>query len=105
MRDAAGREVPATLRESLVLSDPSAMREAALLGLGVALLAVPDVVPALETGALVRLLPRWYADVGAISLYYASRSLLAAKTRCFIDWVTSAFEEQRLARRFAGSVG
>lgn len=104
MRDAAGQEMPAPLTSSIIVNDPSAMREAALLGLGVAMLAVPDVLPALETGGLIRLVPRWYADAGAISIYYASRTLLPAKTRAFVDWVVGSFQQQRLAKRFAGSL-
>lgn len=105
MRDAAGQEALATLSETIVVNDPAAMREAALLGLGVAMLAMPDVLPALEAGYLVRLLPGWYADAGAISIYYASRALLPRKTRVFIDWIANAFEEQRLPARSAGSLG
>ena len=81
------------------------MREAALLGLGVAMLAVPDVLRELERGDLVRLIPRWYADAGSISLYYANRTLLPAKTRTFIDFISEAFKRERLAERFAGSLG
>lgn len=105
MRDAAGAEVPAGLAQSVVVSDPTAMRAAALLGLGVTLLAVPDVLPWLERGELVRLLPRWYVDAGAISIYYPTRSLMPAKTRVFIDFVVEAFERDHLGRRFAGSLG
>ncbi len=105
MRDATGREESALLRESVVVNDPSAMRETALLGLGVALVAVPDAYPDLERGNLVRLLPRWYADAGAISLYFASRANLPPKTRVFVDWVVEAFKTERLAERFAGSLG
>jgi DNA-binding transcriptional LysR family regulator len=105
MRDTAGTEVPASLIESVVVNDPTAMRAAALLGLGVTLLAVPDVLPWLERGELVRLLPRWYADAGAISIYYPTRSLMPAKTRVFIDFVVEAFERDHLGRRFAGSLG
>jgi DNA-binding transcriptional LysR family regulator len=105
MRDAAGTEMAAHLAETIVVNDPAAMREAAKLGLGVALLAVPDVLPELEAGRLVRLLPQWYADAGAISLYYASRTLLPAKTRVFIDLVAEIFKRDRLAERFAGSLG
>ncbi|HYC41972.1 MAG TPA: LysR substrate-binding domain-containing protein [Noviherbaspirillum sp.] len=105
MRNAAGDEMAATMQPSLTLSDPTAMREAALLGLGIALLAVPDVLPWLERGELKRLLPGWYADAGAISLYYASRTLLPAKTRVFIDFLCHAFEKKQLARCFAGSLG
>jgi DNA-binding transcriptional LysR family regulator len=105
MRNAQGQELPASLPASIVVNDPSALREAALLGLGVALLVVPDVLHELEAGRLVRVLPRWYADAGAISLYYASRTLMPAKTRVFVDWVVDAFETQQLAERFAGSLG
>jgi DNA-binding transcriptional LysR family regulator len=105
MRDVSGAELVAEQRESVVVNDPSAMREAALLGLGVALVAVPDVRADLERGDLARLLPRWYADAGAISLYFASRAHLPAKTRAFVDWVVEAFKAERLAERFAGSLG
>ncbi|MBP2300706.1 LysR family transcriptional regulator [Azospirillum picis] len=105
MRDAAGTEMPVPLRECIVVNDPAAMREAALLGLGVAMLAVPDALPQLERGDLLRLLPNWYADAGAISLYYANRALLPAKTRAFVNTMIEAFRHDRLAERFAGSLG
>jgi DNA-binding transcriptional LysR family regulator len=105
MRDTAGAEMPAAQAESVLVNDPTAMRVAALMGLGVTLLAVPDVLPQLERGELVRLLPRWYVDAGAISIYYATRSQMPAKTRVFIDFVAEAFEQNQLARRFAGSIG
>lgn len=105
MRDIAGTEIPATLAETIVVNDPAAMGRAALLGLGVALIVVPEAAPHLESGALVRLVPRWYADLGPISLYYANRTLLPAKTRVFVDFVAEAFRRDRLAERFAGSLG
>lgn len=51
MRNAQGDEVIATMRETVVVNDPTAVREAARLGLGVAMLAVPDVLPELESGS------------------------------------------------------
>jgi DNA-binding transcriptional LysR family regulator len=36
----------------------------------------------IQRGELVRLLPHWHADAGAISLYYPSRTLMPAKTGC-----------------------
>jgi len=104
LRNMAGDEMPERLGETIMVNDPAAMREAAILGLGVALLSVSDVLLAVERGELVRLLPRWYADAGAISIYYATRALLPAKTRVFVDFVVEAFERERLAERFAGSV-
>ena len=105
MRDVAGAEMAAPLKETVVFDDPEAMCRAALLGLGVTLIAVPHALPHLESGALVRLVPQWYSDAGPISIYYATRTLLPAKTRVFVDFVVEAFRRQRLAERFAGSIG
>lgn len=105
MRNAAGDEMAAALPDTIVLNDPAAMCRAALLGLGVTQVALPDVLKELESGALLRLLPHWYADAGVISLYYASRTLLPPKTRVFVDFVAEAFRRERLAERFAGSLG
>lgn len=102
-RDRSGREQVAPQRESLIVNDPAAMREAARLGLGVALLALPDALPLLDSGELVRLLPRWWADAGMISLYYASRRLMPAKTRVFIDFLTTAFARDGLAQRMSAA--
>lgn len=92
MRDSVGNEASAELSENIVLNDPAAMREAALLGLGVTLLVSPDVIAHIQHGELLRLLPDWYADAGSISLYYPSRTLMPAKTRVFIDYLVEAFE-------------
>jgi hypothetical protein len=53
----------------------------------------------------VRLVPQWYVEAGPISIYYASRTLLPAKTRVFVDHVIEGFRGERLAERFAGSIG
>ncbi|MHC8354642.1 LysR family transcriptional regulator [Pseudomonas sp. LB3P81] len=94
MQDGAGHEVAASLNDNIVLNDPAAMREAAILGLGVTLLVLPDVAASIQRGELVRLLPDWHADAGPISLYYPSRTLMPAKTRVFIDFVVEAFQRK-----------
>jgi DNA-binding transcriptional LysR family regulator len=96
LRNVNGIEMAGTLTETIVVNDPAAMREAACLGLGVSLIALFDVQRELERGDLIRLLPDWYADAGAVSLYYASRTLIAAKTRVFVDFVVNAFKSERL---------
>ncbi len=103
--DAAGDEMEVPQQATLAFDDPEAMCRAALLGLGVTLIAVPHALPHLETGTLVRLIPQWYSDAGPISIYYATRTLLPAKTRVFVDFVVEAFRRNRLAERFAGSLG
>ena len=92
MRNAAGTEIPVKLKETIVLDDPEAMCRAALLGLGVTLIVMCHALPHLESGALVRLVPQWYADAGPISIYYASRTLLPAKTRVFVDFVVAGIQ-------------
>jgi DNA-binding transcriptional LysR family regulator len=105
MRDRAGKELSAELQETIVVNDPAAMSRAALLDLGVAMIVMPEALPYLESKALERLVPDWYADLGSISLYYASRTLLPAKTRVFVDFVLETFQRDRLAERFAGNPG
>jgi DNA-binding transcriptional LysR family regulator len=105
MRNAEGVEMAATLKTRMVFNDPEGMCRAAVQGLGVTHVAVPHALPHLESGALVRLVPQWYADGEPISIYYASRALMPAKTRVFVDFVVEAFRRERLAERFAGSIG
>ena len=73
------------------------------MGLGVALIAVPNVLQHIESGALRRVLPDWYADLGEISLYFTNQKPLPAKTRAFVDHIIEAFREQKLARRFSAN--
>lgn len=103
MRNGEGAEATLELKARSVANDPEALCRMALMGLGVALIAVPFVLPHLEKGTLQRVLPDWYSDLGAISLYFTSQKLLPAKTRAFIDHVSSAFLEQDLARRFSAN--
>jgi DNA-binding transcriptional LysR family regulator len=69
-----------------------AARGTASLGLSVSLIDLCEVLPELVRGDLIRLLPDWHADAGAISLYYASRKLISTKTRAFVDFVVNAFK-------------
>ncbi|MGV8830609.1 MAG: LysR substrate-binding domain-containing protein [Devosia sp.] len=69
MRDGAGNTVSPPLQHSVIVNDPAAMRDAALHGLGGLLTAVPDVLPALSDGSLVRLLPDWCGDAGSITVH------------------------------------
>lgn len=104
LRNARGDEVSASIKADVILNDPGVMTEAAVMGLGVAMLAIPDVLPHLESGALIRLLPHWYVDAGSISIYYSTRMSLPVKTRVFIDHVVEEFQHYRYAERFAGNV-
>jgi DNA-binding transcriptional LysR family regulator len=102
LRNEAGREVVAGVRPVAVLDDPEAIARAAVSGLGVALLPMPHILPLLESGELVRVLPDWHADTRSLSIYYSSRKLIPAKVRVFVDHVVEQFRAQGHARRFAG---
>lgn len=86
-------------RPRAIFNDPEAIAHAALMGLGVAMLPMPFVERGLRSGALVRLLPEWHQDAGAVWLYYPSKKLLPPKTRVFIDFVLQRFRDERFAQR------
>lgn len=81
-----------------MFDDPEAICQAAVTGLGVALLPMAFAAPWLQGGQLVRLLPGWSSDGGPISLYYASKKLLPARTRVFVDFVLEQFEARGFAQ-------
>jgi DNA-binding transcriptional LysR family regulator len=100
LQSTQGERLPLELRPRMLVNDPQALCQSALLGLGVALLAVPDVLAHLQSGALQRVLPDWYVDAGPISLYFASQKLLPAKTRAFIDHLVEHSRDQQWKIRF-----
>jgi DNA-binding transcriptional LysR family regulator len=101
MRNRAGEEAPGEMKQALVVSDPEAMCRCAVMGLGIGLVALPLALPHLESGALVRVLPEWWAEAGATSIYFSSKTLMPAKTRVFVDFVVERFRRDRLAERFS----
>ena len=101
LRDREGHEATVEPRARLIFDDPEAIAEAARLGLGVALLALPHALADLKSGALVRLLPRWHADAGPISLYFAGHRGMPPKTRAFVDFVVEHFRRHGLAKRLS----
>ncbi|MEP6502211.1 MAG: LysR family transcriptional regulator [Betaproteobacteria bacterium] len=88
-RRVAEQAVPC--RPRVILSDPEAMAQSACQGLGVALLPMPFAFAMIARGELLRLLPGWYSDTGALSLYYPTRRLVPAKTRAFVEFVLARF--------------
>ncbi len=100
------RQVTVEPSARVAVSDPEALTQAALCGLGIALAGLPHARPHLDSGALVRVLPLWWADAGDISVYFPHSRLLPAKTRAFVDHLTSEFERQGIAMRLqAGTRG
>ncbi|MCP3141545.1 LysR family transcriptional regulator [Pyxidicoccus xibeiensis] len=101
LRNGAGAQMAVELRPRMILNDPEGLAHCALAGLGITLVATLNVLPYLESGALVRLLPDWHADIGPILLYYAGHRQLPAKTRVFVDFVLEEFRRQNLARKLS----
>ena len=89
------------MQPRVILSDPEAMVRCAVMGLGVAFAPMPHVLAHLKSGALIRLLPDWHADVGSIQLYFAGTRLLPAKTRAFVDFVVAQFQRKGFAKKFS----
>jgi len=100
LRNRAGEAQACEQRAVMAVNDPDALVRGVLMHLGIGLLATPDVVNHLESGELMRVLPDWYEEAGAISLYFTSQKLMPAKTRAFVDFVTEQFRDQGLAQRF-----
>jgi DNA-binding transcriptional LysR family regulator len=83
------------------VSDPEALCDAVVEGYGIALAALTHVRPHLDSGALVRLLPRWWCDGGMISVYFPSGRLMPAKTRVFVDHLTESMRAAGLGKRLS----
>jgi DNA-binding transcriptional LysR family regulator len=84
-----------------ILNDPEAICNAVLMDLGVALVPMPHVLNYLQDGSLIRLLPKWYSDVGPLAIYFSSSTLLPAKTRAFVDFIVEHFRREDLAKKFS----
>ena len=82
----------------MLVNDPDALCRATLLGIGVALVAVPHAAPHLESGALERLLPglacRRRADFALLHQPKAA----PGQTRAFVDFISEAFRARKLAK-------
>jgi len=100
LRNKAGDAEAGAQRACLTVNDPEAVVQGVLLHMGIGLMAMPHVLRYLESGEMVRVLPGWHEDAGAISIYFGSQKLLPAKTRVFVDFVVERFREQEFAQRF-----
>ena len=100
LKNNEGQELVASVRPVMVLDDPEAMARAASMGMGIAMLPLPHVLPLLENGTLVRVLRDWHAETLPLSIYYTSRKLVPAKVRVFVDHILQGFQASGHAARF-----
>lgn len=100
LKDGGGSELVAGVRTIAVIDDPEALARAAACGLGLAMLPLPHVLPLLDSGELVRVLPAWYGETRPLSIYYSSRKLAPAKVSAFVEYVVAEVRLRGLDRRF-----
>ena len=103
LKNKAGQEVVASIKPVAVLDDPEAIAHAAACNMGIALLPLVHALPLLDSGALVRVLPDWYAETQPLSIYYSSRKLVPAKVRVFVDYIVEQFRASGYPARFSSS--
>lgn len=85
----------------LVLSDLDAVCDAAIAGMGLARLGAHQVLPYLDDGRLVQVLPELRSPRGAIHVYYAHYRLTPPKVRVFVDFLTESFAQCDAVARVA----
>ena len=88
---------------SLVSNDVTLLADAAVRGLGIAVLPALLVGALLERGALVRVLPELIHAESRVAVVYQERELLPPQVRAFIDvlvaWAPTAIDAGRVTDR------
>lgn len=94
-----GRKQVVRLQPRMGCEDMAAVRDAAIDGLGIAML--PDHVCrlALEQGQLVRILPDWHGLKGMVHLVFTTRRGLSPAVRALIDHLAAGFPQDALSNR------
>ncbi|WFS03606.1 LysR substrate-binding domain-containing protein [Rhizobium tumorigenes] len=94
-----GRKHIVRVQPRMGCEDMATVRDAAINGLGVALL--PDHVcrDAQEAGKLVRVLPAWGGLQGIVHLVFTTRRGLSPAVRALIDHLASGFPRDALSKR------
>ena len=112
LTDPTGLTVDVKHRPRLTSGSFDVLRQAALDGLGIALLPEQTASEALTAGRLVQVLPDWAAPIGTSHLVFTTRRGLLPAVRALIDHIateyprfTRACEENRAAARPAAGAG
>jgi DNA-binding transcriptional LysR family regulator len=81
---------------ALAANDPTLLVDAAVKGLGIALLPARHFTAALERGELVRVLPRLIQGEARVAIVYQEKELLAPQVRAFVEllvaWLSKALD-------------
>jgi DNA-binding transcriptional LysR family regulator len=86
-----GREQIVRITPRLGCEDMATVRDAAIDGLGIAVLPDHVCAAALETGRLVRVLPPWRGVQGIVHLVFTTRRGLPPSVRALIDHLAAGF--------------
>ncbi|NEJ47642.1 LysR substrate-binding domain-containing protein, partial [Rhizobium leguminosarum] len=86
-----GRKQIIRVQPRLGCEDMATVREAAIDGLGVAILPDHLCRDALQAGRLVRVLPAWRGVRGTVHLVFTTRRGLSPAVRALIDHLASGF--------------
>jgi len=86
-----GQALPVEMRGSVSVNDMDAYIACALQGFGMIQAARFTVLPLLESGALVEVLPDLVPAPMPISVAYLQNRHLSPKVRAFVDWVAELF--------------
>jgi DNA-binding transcriptional LysR family regulator len=78
-------------------ADFAAVRDAAIAGLGVALLPDHACAAALAAGSLVRPFPEWHAEEGIVHLVFTTNKGLAPVVRRWVDHLAAHFKRGTVA--------
>src|SRR4030095_8994504 len=101
----SGGKVP--IESQFVSNDLLMLEEAALRGLGIALLPMLMVTPLLERGELVHVLPDLIREEARVALVYPEKEFLPPQVRAFIDavvaWAPGRLTGPRTTQREPGA--
>lgn len=79
----------------LVTDDMSALRDAALNGIGITQLPTLMIANDIQQGRLIHLLPAWRPKAGIVHAVFSSRRGLLPSVRVLLDFLTEGCAEQR----------
>lgn len=91
--NAAGEPRTVTHAPRLACMDITALRDAAVAGLGVSLIPEESCILEVRNGSLVQVLPEWNAPEGVIHLVFPTPKGMRPPVRAFIDHFVAAFAE------------
>jgi DNA-binding transcriptional LysR family regulator len=94
-----GEVVRITPNGPLVASTTDLERGAAIAGVGIIYTFEEFLRPAIESGALVPVLAKWWQSFRGPYLYYASRTHMPGPLRAFVDFIRTASHEEGKKQR------